>query len=1653
MAVLARGNELAQQRLDLTTILAIESFTAFDFRSLMTFFVGSSASYILRGFHVTGKSGLTVSINQADAVVANPQDANGSFYRGLPSDPDAILTLPANQTNIFVEFTFKNVTQAPVTAAFWNPLALTGSDVAGDEFSASTDSQVVLQLVITANTTGFTPGSTPLYKVTTDSSSVTSIEDARNLMFRLGTGGVTPNPAYRFPWSVNRHDSVLAGPGVDNDSNSSFLRQDGTGVLNDKGIYDLKSWMNAVMTRFIELSGSSLWFSSGSANVPVTGLSLASAFFDSDNGSYINPSSTNALIWSKDTGTGVLTLQSNGTAISSGRGTVEWQYNYGSIKWELGGTFVNNAPGGTRTYQVPTFTSPAPANGGNVYLFLEREVPKGSGNPVQWASVAADTIHLTNPSQDVSGQAGDFVGIAIGDYIRKISEGYSRYSQVTKMVDGLGSVYTTAGYVADSTISGLELADAIISGPSSEPLIYFRSRYSNADLYADQVAGQYNFRDIDYTWIGRRIGQNFILKNHGTIQPGEKFKIEDSSSINGISVGDSGHGLMLYHAKQASFTTVGGYVLLTGSGNLLTIRRRKRDNTVPSPGPLNTANSDSYLTYTLPAPVATMAVGDAIWVKLNDTASGALTAGNVTDPTDAAQDTNIVTNVYQILPAGSSPLRTYNNRDVYLLARCVGTDKLQFSDDTILCDYGALIPLNERVDGNLQVTGTLSLSGYTPNGILFIDSANNIAEDVTNLAYDKTNAKVTMFNYLFGVNTLEQLTPADMTWFSTIGAHTLNVMSPGSTFHIKGALIVDQGISSTTTTTLVVDNKTLTLGVGNPNNGGAGDGINIADNTLFATSYATTSGTAYVSATYSAAHGYVLGDQIGVETSDPVGGITAGQINRTYTVVAGTPTLGQASITDATHMRFATGGTATSTASVTTSPTVLFRTYLTPSSIYLTAADGSATAITSWAFTVKGKNPVTVTPVTGYTVVPTLNASEATAGRIMFSGVDASGPTGITTTIDEDAGLFWDNTNKRLGVGTSSPQWSQDVRGIAAFGDGTGTEIFLRSANGFNNLGAWHLSVRNDVGAAGDDLKFFRFISNSPADIPLQISNSTGRVWIAATGSYSTTPTFTSNLNIGTNSNVSAVGGITFGTDTTLYRGASGRLNTDGIFQVGNALNLKDSTTNTVSLKAATTTTSYQMLLPAVQGPAYGSMVNDGTGALSWYTGVNAFTGSSVSLSNGARNDQTALNQGSALRVAGQFTIGASTPLVSLAFQVKGPGGAIPATLLQAYVFADASGAPGTLLATSTNSIDPNTISSASFSTQTFTFTGFTGTTGVPYWYAIGITTYVGVSSITIGLTDESANGSIYFAPSGPWNPYAVFRPTTTIVYAGAAGNYWLRPNAAGYLDNTFLNYPIQFPQVGIGAAPGTALLQIGTNTTAAAGGIQFGTDTPLYRTAVGVLQTTGIQANQAAFGTTISGTQVLGIGTNTTTAAGGVLFGTDTTLYRSAANTLKTNGSFVVGGSLQLAGSTSGILTLSAAPVTASYPLVMPAGQGAISTTLVNDGAGNLSWSTATAAGFNVNYGSTKTANYNMTTTDTVVPVDTTAGSFNVVLPASVAGNKGQIVIIKDVGNFIATNAYTLVPNGLDTIDGTNASIVVNFANGTALQLIANGSGGWILT
>ena len=736
--VQSRVNWSAQQRVDLTHFLAADSYASYDFRTLITMLVGSNAM-VVKGLEVVSKTGLTITLNTSGAIVLNPLDGNGSFYSGLPTDTNISQDLPAAQSNIFVEAYFTNSSINPINTASWDPLDLTGNSQAGNEFSSSINSQVVITINISVNTTGFTPGYIPILRASTDSNNVTSMTDCRPIMFRLGTGGTTPDHAHKFPWGNTRQEPVYSGIGVDDNSGSSFQSRDSSGVINDKGFGWLKAWMDAVMSRFSDFSGSPIWYvTDSSPNNPlygyVTGLNLNRIYLDSESGHCMQPSNSVSIKWQRQNPALAINEISNPLLLTSegpnpgildpdDLSTVKWQVNYGNISWELGGVFKvsGSSPGGTRAYQsiYNRFTSPYIVDGGNLYLYLIRDVapPSSSGNQVNWSSNVAYAGFIS--SRSVSGVPGDFTGIAVGDWVKKNSEGFSRYLKVVSIYDSVTTtVYSTLGDVASGNVTAILLNEDITTGASTETISYFRSRYSNSDLVSDTVSNQYNYKDSNYYWLGRRNGTLFVLRGYGYLQEGQETLVKNSSFLaGGDSGGNSGSGdISFEHAQNAVYSVVNGYSLSSmATTTLLTIRRKKRNNTVSTtPGD----NSGAELIYTINAPVGLMSTGDCLYVRLSDTTSGVLSNGNVVDATDDATNTDVNTNLWQVVSATGTPLRNFDNKDIYLIARKIIlndgiTPAIEFSDDSIISGFGLTFDSYVQITKDLQVIGSIVFSGST----------------------------------------------------------------------------------------------------------------------------------------------------------------------------------------------------------------------------------------------------------------------------------------------------------------------------------------------------------------------------------------------------------------------------------------------------------------------------------------------------------------------------------------------------------------------------------------------------------------------------------------------------------------------------------------------------------------------------------------------------------------------------------------------------------------------------------------------------------------------------------------------------------------------------------------------------------------------------
>jgi hypothetical protein len=241
--------------------LSIDSYSAGDWKYFIDTLVGEDTPYIIKGFDVANPGFAigtqSISVNIADSAMYYPGSGAGSFFYGLPAGTaftaPLVPSLILNSTN-YVYLTFTTLATAEDTRAFWDPDANGGT---GDEFTQEVNTESVIQVQVNVSTGSFPDSTVPVAIVVMNATAITSIEDARPMMFRLGTGGIDPNPANRFAWPAipSAQYEQLETPITITSSSQPNPFQGG-----DKNLTSLKQWMDAVMSQLANLSGSQYWY-------------------------------------------------------------------------------------------------------------------------------------------------------------------------------------------------------------------------------------------------------------------------------------------------------------------------------------------------------------------------------------------------------------------------------------------------------------------------------------------------------------------------------------------------------------------------------------------------------------------------------------------------------------------------------------------------------------------------------------------------------------------------------------------------------------------------------------------------------------------------------------------------------------------------------------------------------------------------------------------------------------------------------------------------------------------------------------------------------------------------------------------------------------------------------------------------------------------------------------------------------------------------------------------------------------------------------------------------------------------------------------------------------------------------------------------------
>jgi hypothetical protein len=254
MAVKRQLNVLGQMRVDVPALRSIESAVAGDFDLLAGTIMAGKTALIVNGFRL-----ITSGITQATSLQLRVSD--GIFIHFLASESGSMFHVPSDR-----DVETLNSTNPRIVGS-WTPSQVNyiGLDVVRSADASTVDRvqfmdtnslletpksvplarTVDYRIVISTTTFDATPGIAPVARVEIDATGgIVDIRDARQIFWRLGSGGTSPNAMSSFPWPTGRAET-----GDDDFSGG------------DKSITSFKEWMDAVMTRLWEMGGGERWYS------------------------------------------------------------------------------------------------------------------------------------------------------------------------------------------------------------------------------------------------------------------------------------------------------------------------------------------------------------------------------------------------------------------------------------------------------------------------------------------------------------------------------------------------------------------------------------------------------------------------------------------------------------------------------------------------------------------------------------------------------------------------------------------------------------------------------------------------------------------------------------------------------------------------------------------------------------------------------------------------------------------------------------------------------------------------------------------------------------------------------------------------------------------------------------------------------------------------------------------------------------------------------------------------------------------------------------------------------------------------------------------------------------------------------------------------
>lgn len=441
MSVRRRFNALSQERVEVSDVLSLESATSSDFDELIQSLIsGTDSTFVIRGFSISMSSaigGAASSLNMIvdpGALLHSKASQSGSFYlvpsgtgpQQLNSATNTIVDgafSPSSINYVGIDYERYAADDTSAQSYFWD----TSSN---SELIKTVPKAILMRFRIKISSSIPPSNVLPIAIVVTDAgNNVTSVTDCRPMIFRLGSGGFSPNPFYTYTWQQGQDENPTTSS---SNSVDPFFG-------GDKGILTFKENDSAIKSIIQSIVGGTYWYST-------------------------NPSGSLSSI-----------REDLGNTLITGKGIIEHSaINAGQINWDED-IFIK-VIGSTLSYKLtanPTSTDITLTEDRAAYITLIRNV------------VITPNLIFTNSSPTVTsvGSVSWTSLLQAGDFVKVGSASDAGYYKILT-VDSLTQVTLTTNFTGTSTgAAGVKSKYAYGSyttspTPSTDRHIYIANRGS-----------------------------------------------------------------------------------------------------------------------------------------------------------------------------------------------------------------------------------------------------------------------------------------------------------------------------------------------------------------------------------------------------------------------------------------------------------------------------------------------------------------------------------------------------------------------------------------------------------------------------------------------------------------------------------------------------------------------------------------------------------------------------------------------------------------------------------------------------------------------------------------------------------------------------------------------------------------------------------------------------------------------------------------------------------------------------------------------------------------------------------------------------------------------------------------------------------------------